>query len=311
MTMAIENKYLPPIKISNEGSVAIEAALAAGKAIRKAVGGEVKIKEGMSNVVNEADIASGIAIRKVIFDTFPVHQILSEDPPEEQPEIENPLHQKNLWVIDELDGSKNFASRIDNVWVAIAYAERGVVKVGVCYNPILDRMFYAEQGKGSYYLGNEYGSDNWTKQKLQVSAQNNLSKADIETSISYSIYQTIDHELIKLGLLLKGITPRFREIGSSVEQICRVGFQTSDLQFHTDLKPWDYAAPSLILAEAGGVIRRMDGSRFNFMCPDAVCGNRELVATFIKEARSMKLIRKVIVGGKKLFDFVNGERKAA
>lgn len=286
--MKIENKYLPDIEISQNGLVAIEAALVAGNAIRKAVGGKVSKKEGMSNVVNEADLASGVAIRKLILRNFPDDQILSEDPPIEQPEVKAPLTIKRLWVVDELDGSKNFADGIDNVWVSIAFVENGEVKAGACYNPILDRLYLAEKNKGAYFIGKAYGSDEWVKTRLFLSDQTDLNKATIETSISYDLSQTIEHEAIKLGLFANGLTPRIREIGSSVEQLCRVAAGNSDLQFHGDLKPWDYAAASLIVAESGGVIKRMDGSEFNFMCPDGVAGNEKIVDEFISQVSMIK-----------------------
>lgn len=279
LIMAIENKYLPLIKISEQGQVAIEAALAAGRAIRKAVGGKVEIKEGMSNVVNEADIASGRAIRRTLNSRLEIYNLLSEEGDEK---FENPLEVDKLWVVDELDGSKNFADRIPEVAISIAYIERGKVRVGVIYNPIADQLFYAEEGKGSFYIGKAYGSNKWVKQKLHVSENKDLSKATIETSISYDPEQTRYHYAILHSFHDEDLTVRTRMIGSSVLQLCRVASGNSDVHFHSDLKPWDLAAGSLLVTEAGGVMKRMDGSEFNFMSPDSVAGNQKLVKQFPK-----------------------------
>lgn len=284
--MKVENKYLPDnIEISQEGLIAVEAALAAGKAIRASVGGKVVVKDGMSNVVNEADIASGQAIRRVVTQRITQFHILSEEGDET---IEDPLKFSRLWIVDELDGSKNFADGIDNTWVSIAYAEFGVPKVGVCYNPISDRLYYAEKNNGAYYIGKAYGNKRWIKRKLSIANQTDLSKATIESSISYDKDQTLNHQIIKLSLLLEDFTPRFREIGSSVEQLCRVAAGISDLHFHSNLKPWDYAAGQLMIEEAGGVIKRLDGSEFNFMYPDSVAGNENLVNKFIDVIEKIK-----------------------
>lgn len=285
--MEIESRYLPSIKVSPSGLVAIKAALSAGVAIRRFIGGWLVEKEGISNVQTEADQASGQEIRRVLAESQDLAKfhILSEEGDEI---INDPLSVDRLWIVDELDGSKNFADRIDNVWISIAYAEAGDVKVGVCYNPILDKMFFAEAGKGAYYLGREYGSDRWVNKRIEVSRQNDLSKSTIETSISYDVDENIDHQVIRLALPLLGETVRYREIGSSVEQLCRVAAGISDLHFHTGLKPWDYAASLLIVKEAGGVFRRMDGSEFNFMSPDCVVGNKELVEKFVDFVSKIK-----------------------
>lgn len=285
LIMAIENKYLPPIKISDQGKVAIEAALAAGRAIRKATGGKIEIKEGMSNVVNEADYASGKAIRRTLNSRLEVYNLLSEEGDEN---FESPLEIDKLWIVDELDGSKNFADSLSDVAVSIAYAERGVVKVGVVYNPITGQLFYAEEGKGSFYMGKAYGSNRRVKQKLQVSSNTGLSKATVETSISYDIEQTRYHDSILHSFHDTGLAVRSRMIGSSVMQLSRVASGGSDLHFHSDLKPWDLAAGSLLVKEAGGVIKRMDGSEFNFMDADSVAGNPKLVTQFIEALESRK-----------------------
>ena len=279
----MKEKYLQPknVQLNIEAQTALQAALFAGRAIRKAVGGGIEEKIGMSNVVTEADKASGVEIRTVINSRFPGAVILSEEVPFDN--SINPLDVDGLWIVDELDGSKNFADKIANVWVSIAYAKLGQPLVGVAYNPIEDKLYFAQKDQGAYYIGQEYGSNKWVKDRIFVSAQDNLSKATIETSMSYDLEQTINHEIIKLALFISGITPRPRQIGSSVEQICRVAAGISDLHFHSGLKPWDLAAAQIIVDEAGGVTKRMNGEEFNFQMPDSVSGNAALVDQFIKE----------------------------
>lgn len=284
----MKERYLPEnIQISPEGQVAIEAALSAGRAIRRAVGGKIDTKEGMSNVVTEADRESGVGIKRALRKNFETDPILSEETPEaENPK--NPLTEERLWIVDELDGSKNFSDRIDNVWVSIAYAEFGDPKVGVAYNPISNKLYFAEKGQGAYYMGRKYGTNKWVKEKIFVSKQDNLSRATVESSMSYKVDQTINHRLITIALYFSGITPRPREIGTSVEQLCRVAAGISDLHFHSGLSPWDYAAAQVIVTEAGGVMKNMKGEDFNFMMPDNVGGNPVLVDKFIQELKKIR-----------------------
>lgn len=278
-------RFIPSnLGISREALVAMQAAKAAGSAIIAKIGGRVNSKEGMSNVVNDADFASGAAIRELLGSKFPNDPILSEEIPSDE-NAEVMLSLPRLWVVDELDGSKNFADGIDNVWVSISFAEDGIPIVAVCYNPFKDVMYFGQRGKGAYFIGPGFGSNEWGLHRLSVSGQQDLSKATMETSISYDPDRTIDHQIMKLALLFKGITPRFREIGSTVEQLCRVAAGISDLHFHTDLEPWDYAGGVLMIEEAGGTCKRLDGSPFSLSRRDNVSGNSFLVDQFIRAIR--------------------------
>ena len=292
------NRYLPEQNVTREAQAAVEAALAAGRAIRKSISGAIEVKSGMSNVVTDADRASGVSIKTILRKNFKTDSILSEETTEaENPK--NPLAEKRLWVIDELDGSKNFADGIENVWISIAYVELGEPKVGVVYNPIRNQLYFAQKGQAAYYVGPKYGANKWVKERIFVSKQDDLSNATVETSMSYDASQTINHEIIKLALFSSGITPRPREIGSSVEQLCRVAAGISDLHFHSGLKPWDYAAASVILSEAGAVMKRMDGSEFNpLLDRDNISGNAVLVDKFAKVISEIK-------GNKEFSEFVS------
>lgn len=287
-------RYLPEQNVTFEAQVAVEAALAASRAVRRSVGGTIEQKSGMSNVVTDADKVSGLKIRAVLSRQFPGATILSEEV-----QFDNsvdPLGVNRLWIVDELDGSKNFADGIENVWISIAYAELGELKVGVAYNPIRNKLYFAEKGQDAYYIGPKYGSDKWVKERIFVSGQDDLSRATVETSMSYDVNQTINHEIIKLALFLSGITPRPREIGSSVEQLCRVAAGISDLHFHSGLKPWDYAAAQVIIREAGGITKGMNGEEFNFLMPHSVSGNELLVDKFIAEVRKIRGNEELISG---------------
>lgn len=281
--MANIKRYIPKsVRISEEGRVAIEAAIAGGVEILRAIGGEVWKKTGMSNVVNEADLASGQAIRKVVRARFQNDPILSEEHQDGEPAVDKPLEIGRFWVIDELDGSKNFADKIDNVWVSIAFVTFGKTQVGVAYNPFNKSMYFAQKGEGAFYVGLPYGGNIWGSERLHVSQQTDLSSSSIETSIAYDPKITLENRRILLSLVEKGLTPRIREIGSSVEQLCRVASGKSDLHFHESLEPGDYAAGQLIIEEAGGVCVGADGTDFNFMRQDNVSGNPILVEKFLK-----------------------------
>src|SRR6266508_1821273 len=100
-------------------------------------------KEGINNLVTEADHASEKAILDIIKQEFPDHDILSE----EAGEIVQDSNFK--WIIDPIDGTVNFAHGIPLCCVSIAVEHRNEIIMAAVYNPTLNELFFAEKGKGS------------------------------------------------------------------------------------------------------------------------------------------------------------------
>jgi len=280
--MTEKKPHIENMKLSAYGSTAIIAALNAGETLLPDFGkGAISHKTGVSNVVTAGDLKSDEVIKNIILDRFPRHTIYSE---ESKNEITNPLLLDHCWIVDPLDGSKNYADGLDEIYVSIAYVRNGQLMVGVCYNPLKQQLFFAEKGKGAFYRGLPLKVEKpgqFVYEKLAVSQTQALAGASVETSIAYNPNQTIQHQLIKLALYKLGHTARFREIGSSVGQLCRVARGQSDLHFHADLKPWDLAAGKLLIEEAGGVMTGMHGEEITVMSPHSVAGNPDLVRQFV------------------------------
>jgi myo-inositol-1(or 4)-monophosphatase len=103
----------------------------------------VSNKEGINNLVTEADHASEKAILDVIYKEFPDHHILSE----EAGEIIQDSNYK--WIIDPIDGTVNFAHSIPLCCVSIAVEYKGEIILASVYNPVMNELFFAEKGKGA------------------------------------------------------------------------------------------------------------------------------------------------------------------
>ncbi len=267
-------------QFSDDLRFAIDLANLAGRALIASKGGKVTQKEGISNYQTEGDLNSERVIVSGISTRFPQDSILSE---ETKAEIDSPLEIARLWVIDPIDGSANYAHGIDEVWIAIGLVKFGKGSVGVAHNPFQRKTYFAQSGKGAYILQPRTpGSKAMELKRIQVGNRTELKDATLETSMSYDASQSRNHNLIKLFLSFSGMDVRPREIGSSVGQLCRVAQGTSDLHMHTSLKPWDYAAPAVILQEAGAVMKRVNGSDFNpLLHGDNISGNPILVEKLV------------------------------
>ena len=126
-------------------STLIEAAKAGAAEILRFFNGHFKIsnKEGVNNLVTEADHAAEKAIIEVIKATFPEHQILSE-------EIGELAQDSNYkWIIDPIDGTINFAHGIPLNCVSIGIELHGEIVMAAVFNPHLNEFYFAEKGKGA------------------------------------------------------------------------------------------------------------------------------------------------------------------
>lgn len=274
-------------QFSGDLRFAINLANLAGQALIVSKGGKVTQKEGISNYQTEGDLNSEGVIVSGISAQFSQDSILSE---ETKTEIDKPLEIPRLWVIDPIDGSANYAHGIDKVWVAIGLVKLGKGYIGVAHNPFQRKTYFAESGKGAHILQPKiYGSEEMELKRLRVGNRTELKDATLETSMSYDPSKSRNHNLIKLFLSFSGMDVRPREIGSSVGQLCRVAQGISDLHMHTGLKPWDYAAPAVILQEAGAVMKRVNGSDFNpLLHADNISGNPILVEKLVDTIGQIK-----------------------
>lgn len=253
--------------MKNKSDVLQRAVRAAGEVVRKArPNTHVIEKEGRTNIVTGADIASEKVIIEMIRKNFPHDKILSE---ETVSDIRNPLEIDALWVIDPLDGTNNFRYQRNYSAISIGYVEKGVIQLGAAYDPYRDELFYARRGKGSFLNG----------KIIRTGNLKDLSKATIATDNFYHPEDTRHN----LELFLKlNPTPWILVKGCAVLTMCDVAAGRIDLYFHNFLKPWDNAAAFLIAEEAGATVKGIHGEDITFLSENAVIGNKNLVGQFLQ-----------------------------
>ena len=219
----------------------------------------VSNKEGINNLVTEADHASEKAILDVIYKEFPDHHILSE----EAGEIIQDSNYK--WIIDPIDGTVNFAHSIPLCCVSIALEYKGEIILASVYNPVMNELFFAEKGKGATL----------NDKPIRVSKKQNVMNACLVTGFPYTYLDMPNGPLqIFEKLIRKGIP--VRRLGSAATDLCWVAAGRFDGFYEHKLQAWDSAGGYLIVEEAGGKVTDFNGSKFSPYQPHILATNGDI-----------------------------------
>jgi len=247
--------------------VAIRAAKRAGIFIKENLG-RVKTAsfKGSINIVTDIDKKSEKLIIREIRKNFPEHAILAE---EKGQAVSGNEYQ---WVIDPLDGTTNFFRSFPFFCVSIALEKRGEVIVGVVYDPMRNDLFYAKKKEGAYLNG----------RKIRVSSVTALARSFLATGFSYGIKSARNTNIANFGKLLKR-SLAIRRAGSAALDLCYVACGIFDGFWEMDLYPWDCAAASLIVREAGGRLTRFNGMSYSHYDKEVLATNGRIHKHMVKE----------------------------
>jgi myo-inositol-1(or 4)-monophosphatase len=206
----------------------------------------VSNKEGVNNLVTEADHASEKAILSVIKRDYPDHQILAEE--------SGALSQNSefKWVIDPIDGTVNFAQGIPLNCVSIGVEHNGDIVMAAVYNPHLNEFFFAEKGKGATL----------NDKPIRVSQKSVTLHSCLVTGFPYTYINEPNGPLEVFERFVRKGVP-VRRLGSAAIDLCWVACGRFDGFFEQKLEPWDSAAGFLIVEEAGGRVTDFKGDSFS------------------------------------------------
>lgn len=198
--------------------------------------------KGEVNLVTEADRRSETLLLGAISSAFPEHQVVSE----ETGGISGSDQQ--VWYVDPLDGTTNFAHGLPIFSVSIAYEEKGELTLGVVYNPVQGEMYAAEKGKGAWLNGDP----------IRVGERTRLRESLLITGFPYDRNENPDNNLKYFEkFLMKG--RGVRRLGSAALDLCYIAAGRADGYWEIRLEAWDVAAGSLIAREAGAAVTKRDG----------------------------------------------------
>lgn len=206
--------------------------------------------KGEVDVVTEADKASEAYILEQINQHFPDHAVITEESGEHNGDLEN------CWIIDPLDGTVNYSHRLPIYSICIAFRHKGELTLGVVYDPSLDECFAAEKGKGAWL----------NDAPISVSQADKLIGTLLVTGFPYDRGSDDYFRALRLFGHMTSISQGVRRLGSAALDMCYVACGRIDAYWELSIHLWDIAASSLIVMEAGGVVRGIQGQP-DFLTP--------------------------------------------
>jgi myo-inositol-1(or 4)-monophosphatase len=217
---------------------------------------KISNKEGINNLVTEADHASEKAIMETIREAFPDHFILSEEAGELT------MDSTYKWIIDPIDGTVNYAHGIPICCVSIGLEHENKMIMGAVYNPLLDEFFIAEKGKGATLNGD----------KIAVSEKTTVMDSCLVTGFPYTYLDMPNGPLDVFDRFIRRGVP-VRRLGSAAIDLCWVAAGRFDGFYEHKLNAWDSAAGFLMVEEAGGKVTDYTGAYYSPYQPMIVATN--------------------------------------
>ena len=228
-------------------NVAVKAARAAGAIINRAALDVESVRVSQKQVndfVTEVDQASEQIIIETLLGAYPGHAIWAE----ESGRTHGAQDSEFVWIIDPLDGTTNFIHGLPIYCVSIALAVRGKIEQAVIYDPSRNDLFTATKGRGSY-LNNR---------RIRVAKRTRLQECLISTGFPFRQSDDFNTYLRMMGDMMQR-TAGLRRPGAAALDLAYVAAGFTDGFFETGLRPWDVAAGSLLITEAGGLVGNLSG----------------------------------------------------
>jgi len=228
-------------------NVAIKAARAAGALINRAALDIESVRVSQKNAndfVTEVDHAAEKAIIETLLTAYPGHGIWAEESGREHGAKDS----EYVWIIDPLDGTTNFIHGLPVYCVSIALAVKGKVEQAVVYDPTRNDLFTATKGRGAYL----------NDRRLRVSKRTHLKESLISTGFPFREGDDFNKYLSMMGEVMQR-TAGMRRPGAAALDLAYVAAGYTEGFFETGLQPWDVAAGSLLVTEAGGLVGNFTG----------------------------------------------------
>ncbi len=249
----------PAVQVAREAVALASRTLVRGFRRQK----EVHFK-GRGNVVTDADYRAEARILQHLQQEFPEFSILSE----EKGAVEG--SREWMWIVDPLDGSRNFSSENPHFAINLGLAYKGEMELAFTYDPLRKEMFHASKGEGAFL----------NDRPIRVSLQETIAASVLSTDMGY------DEEMARRAvLMLADMWPGMQTIrimGSAALGLAWAACGRVDMYFHHALAPWDVMCGLLLVEEAGGVITTGSGKPADFNTPSVIATNAAIHAEFME-----------------------------
>ncbi len=250
-------------------NVAIKAARAAGSIINRAALDVEAVRVSQKQVndfVTEVDQAAEAVIIETLLTAYPGHGILAEESGQEHGAKDSEF----VWIIDPLDGTTNFIHGLPIYCVSIALAVKGKIEQAVIYDPTRNDLFTATKGRGAYQ----------NDRRLRVSKRLRMQDCLISTGFPFRPGDNFQNYLA----MMAEVMPRcagLRRPGSAALDLAYVAAGYTDGFFEAGLSPWDVAAGSLLVTEAGGLVGNFTGDANFLDQKECLAGNPKIYGQMV------------------------------
>ena len=215
-------------------------------------------KKGLNDLVSYVDKEAEEALVEELELVFPDAGFITEEAERNDDEEYN-------WVIDPLDGTTNFIHGIPVCAVSVALIKGKDVQLGVVYDIVKDVTYYAWKGGGAFKDAEE----------ISVTKTRRLTDSLLATGLPVNNFNRIDNYLSILGDFMKQ-SHGVRRFGAAALDLCYTAEGTFDAFYEINLKPWDVAAGSLIVQEAGGKLSDFSGNNDYIFNSEIVASNKNI-----------------------------------
>ena len=251
-------------------NIAVKAARRAGDLIVKSLSRLDSLdvsSKGRNDFVSDIDRLAEADIIETIRRMHPDHAILAE-------ESGRSGRDENLWIIDPLDGTTNFLHGNPVFAVSIAFERRGRLEHAVVYDPMRQEFFTASRGEGAQVEG----------RKMRVSKQKELEGALIGTGFPYRANTEWLEPYIEMMRVVMMTAAGVRRAGAASLDLAYVAAGRLDGFWEIGLSPWDTAAGTLLITEAGGLVTTLSGGEY-MQGGNVICGNPKVHVALIEALR--------------------------
>ncbi len=238
----------------------IGLAQEAGRILRRRFRRNILVSlKGPADIVTAVDVEVQAMIARRLRRAFPNHGVLAEEG------LDTTAGAEWRWIVDPLDGTKNFARGIPSFCVSIAAERERRVELGVVYDPIYDEMFVGVCGSGAWCNG----------RRIHVSKASDLAGAFLATGLPNRVRRfagPVARVFGRFAARCLGV----RDRGAGALDLCYVACGRFDGYWEVDQSPWDIAAGALIVEEAGGRMSDFRGGSFDIYRGETVASNGKI-----------------------------------
>lgn len=229
-------------------------------------------RKGPGDFVTAADKRVEAALFEELTRLRPGYSFLGEEQG-----LQEGTDKTHRWIVDPIDGTTNFMHGIPVFACTVALERDGEIVAGVTYNPITNDLYWAEKGKGAYH----------NDRRLRVSARKVLEDSLIATGLPF-VGKTGHAQALKELHQIMQRTAGIRRLGACSLDLAMVAAGRVDGYWERGLKPWDMAAGTLLITEAGGKIGSLDGDQSPLITGEMLAANLDLYPQLLEKLQLAK-----------------------